>query len=327
MVRYRLVEQGRENQPRVSWIKIPLIVNGRNQAYFIVMESREFLDYYDEYSIRIAFILLQSVYEQMVVAQMTGDIGFENFIHFVVNSEESEIGNAIYRANVQGIYFLEQYIYIMFRQTNEAVSSKVQRRILERLFRKCFVSADNRLAFLDENEGMLFLDAEQWKKSGKEELRDYLIKFQRLICEQFPEMKMEFAILNTPTSINELKYNIEKCKRVLDMGEIICPKQNIWDYETLGPLVWLQIPEKELQDMLVGYKALLKDEKNVELLLTLKIYLENNMNFSVTAEKMYVHINTIRKRIEKINDFLNLDFTDPIVRLKTELLLQYMNLE
>ena len=41
-----------------------------------------------------------------------------------------------------------------------------------------------------------------------------------------------------------------------------------------------------------------------ELLKTLKIYLENNMNYSVTAEKMYVHINTIRKRIDKVNDLV-----------------------
>lgn len=46
---------------------------------------------------------------------------------------------------------------------------------------------------------------------------------------------------------------------------------------------------------------MMEEEKNIELLKTLKIYLENNMNYSVTAEKMYVHINTIRKRIDKVN--------------------------
>lgn len=95
----------------------------------------------------------------------------------------------------------------------------------------------------------------------------------------------------------------------------------------MGPLVWLQIPEEELKVMLHGYEELLQDEKNAELLRTLKIYLENNMNYSVTAEKMFVHINTIRKRIDKLHDLLNTDWDDYLVRLKTELLLQFLNLE
>ena len=40
---------------------------------------------------------------------------------------------------------------------------------------------------------------------------------------------------------------------------------------------WIEIPENELKEMF--------------------------MNYSVTAEKMYVHINTIRKRIDKVNDY------------------------
>ena len=52
----------------------------------------------------------------------------------------------------------------------------------------------------------------------------------------------------------------------------------------------------------------MEEEKNIELLKTLKIYLENNMNYSVTAEKMYVHINMIRKRIDKVNDLVKIDW-------------------
>ena len=55
---------------------------------------------------------------------------------------------------------------------------------------------------------------------------------------------------------------------------------------------------------------MMEEEKNIELLKTLKIYLENNMNYSVTAEKMYVHINTIRKRIDKVNDLVKIDWAN-----------------
>ena len=68
--------------------------------------------------------------------------------------------------------------------------------------------------------------------------------------------------------------------------------------------------------MLRKYRELMEEEKNIELLKTLKIYLENNMNYSVTAEKMYVHINTIRKRIDKVNDLVKIDWEDHVDRLR-----------
>ena len=57
---------------------------------------------------------------------------------------------------------------------------------------------------------------------------------------------------------------------------------------------------------------------------TLRIYLENNMNFSVTADAMFVHINTIRKRIDRASDMFGSDWNDPVERMKTSLLLQYL---
>lgn len=158
-------------------------------------------------------------------------------------------------------------------------------------------------------------------------LKDKLTFFYNQLKKQMPGMELEFGILDTPARIAEMKSSIEKCQKVLDMGRILRPDAMIWDYESLGPLVWLQIPEEELKVMLHGYEELLQDEKNAELLRTLKIYLENNMNYSVTAEKMFVHINTIRKRIDKLHDLLNTDWDDYLVRLKTELLLQFLNLE
>lgn len=139
-------------------------------------------------------------------------------------------------------------------------------------------------------------------------------------------MELEFAVLREGKKMSELKSSVETCGKVMKMGKKLCPKKKIWDYEMIGPFAWLQIPEKELEQMLSEYQDMMKDEKNVELLRTLKVYLENNMNFSVTAEKMYVHINTIRKRIDKLDRMLQIDWDSYISRLKIEILLQFLEL-
>ena len=112
----------------------------------------------------------------------------------------------------------------------------------------------------------------------------------------------------------------------MGMGKRLFPDKKIWDYEMLGPYAWIDIEEEELEAMLAKYRALMDDEKNRELLKTLKVYLENNMNYSITAEKMYVHINTIRKRISKVREMLDVSLEDRITRLKVEMLLQFLTL-
>lgn len=52
-----------------------------------------------------------------------------------------------------------------------------------------------------------------------------------------------------------------------EYGEMIYPSLFAWEYSQLGALAWLDIPEEELTHMLSAYSVLLKDEKNIELLL------------------------------------------------------------
>lgn len=108
------------------------------------------------------------------------------------------------------------------------------------------------------------------------------------------------------------------------IGRIALPEQSVLDYDELGILTWLDIPDEELKQLLEQFRELMKAEKNRELLQTLKVYLENNMNFSVTAEKLYVNINTIRRRIEKINELIQIDWENYFERTKIGLMLQFL---
>ena len=45
------------------------------------------------------------------------------------------------------------------------------------------------------------------------------------------------------------------------------------------------------------------------------------MNYSLTAKQLFMHINTVRKRIEEINDLVDFDIEDPLYRLKLEIIL------
>lgn len=326
MARYRLINQDNSDTARVSWIIMPIVMDGVIQAYFVVMESREFIDYYDEYSIRIAFLMLQGVYEQIMVVRNVGNIGFENFIHFALNYNEEDSKKLTYQANMQGISMSTNYIYTVFQQCNEKLNARSERRNFVEIFRQSSMEKIGKIAFLDENEGIILLEADELGKKDEMYLRKVFEDFRGRVADRFEGMELEFGVCRAAKNLMEINSCIKKCRKVLQIGRRICPQESVWFYEMLGALTWLQIPEDELEALLGEYRILMEDEKNVEILRTLKIYLENNMNFSVTAEKMYVHINTIRKRIDKVNQLIDIDWDSHIARLKIELLLQFLDL-
>lgn len=326
MTRIRLSNEGEEDGPRVSWVVMPISVGGVAQAYFVVMESREFLDYYDEYSIRIAYLLLQAIYEQIVIAQSIGNIGFENLVLLAMHSQREDEGRLLYQAGQQGISMNTRYVCVLFEQVNTEVSARNNRDNYVSVFQNSDLSKNAKLAFLDENTGVILSEMEEPLKYKNEEVERMLLCFEKKIREKCPEMCLEFAVLREGKRLSELKLAVEKCEKIMRMGRKLYPTKKVWDYDLVGPFTWLQIPEDELDRLLFTYKNLMKDEKNVDLLRTLKIYLENNMNFSVTAEKMYVHINTIRKRIDKLNTMLEIDWDSYMSRLKAEILLQFLEL-
>ncbi len=327
MTRYRLIDPLNPNGPRISWVLIPIIMNEVTQAFFVVMESKEFLDYCDEYSIRIAFLELQSLYEQIMVAQSIGNIGFENFVLYALNYDEKDQDRLIYQASQHGISMSKKYICIMFSQTkDETVSARDERKSFERVFLDSAVSKSGKMAFLEENRGIILWDSQGKDKCGLEYFCQMLEEFRLKIKEKCNGMELEFAVYRDETNLRFLKDSVKKCQKVMAMGKKLFPQRHIWDYEMLGPYAWIEIQEDELEAMLRPYRLLLQDERNREPLKTLKVYLENNMNFSITAEKMYVHINTIRKRIDKMKELLELSLDDRIARLKLEMVLQFLNL-
>lgn len=38
-------------------------------------------------------------------------------------------------------------------------------------------------------------------------------------------------------------------------GKYHIPRKDIWEYEMLGPLTWIEIPENELKEMLRKYRS------------------------------------------------------------------------
>ena len=312
--------------PRVSWVVMPSRIHGQTQAYFAVIEAHELLDYYDEFSIRIAYLMLQSLYEQISGAKDAGYMGFENFIHFAMSCEADETGKVISQAGVQGISMSTVYDHAVIRILN--FSARDRRTELLDAFSKVRCSRVGKLTILGDRELLLLIESASKKQRSAEEMRDLVEEYLDSVRKVIPNAEMKCGICREGSTLRDIRRCVEKCRKVIDMGSIIRPDEKICDYDMLGPLTWLNIPEDELNGLLARFRPLMRDEKGRELLHTLKVYLANNMNYSLTADLLFAHINTIRKRIDRIMEeeaFAGVDWDNTVERVKMILLLQFLD--
>ena len=325
MSRYRMIQSDNADGPRVSWIIMPITVNGIIQAYFVLMEARSMLDYYDEFAIRIAYMVLQSLYEQISGAKDAGYMGFENFIHFAMSCGEEDTQRVISQAGIQGISMNISYDYALIHISGINVST--ERAKLIKIYHESDCAHYGKFTILDDSHLLILLEPKSNTDRSEAKVKSLISELMARLAKKYPSLDMRCGICREGKSLRYIRGCIKKCQRVLDMGHLLYPDLDIYDYEMLGPLTWLDIPDVELERMLDKYKVIQDEDKNKELLKTLKVYLENNMNYSSTADKLYVHINTIRKRIDKINNLLDVDWDNSVERMKNLILLQFIDEE
>lgn len=324
MTRFRLIRGESQGQPRVSWVTIPILVAGAPQAYFCVMESRRFLDFCDEYSIRVAYLALLSIYEQIVALRDSYNIGFEQLLHLAMDTSEDNTHRLLYQANQQGLSPDETFVYALFSHDHKSFDIRSNRNAVMDLYRHCGLEPRGKIAFLSRNEGIILFRSKTQNEEEKRQIMSILQEFQEKLSRKFQGMEWTLAWNYELRRLTDTRRAVEKGRRMLKIGSIAFPDRRILDDNDLGILTWLEIPDEELKKMLEDFQTLLQAEKNRELLKTLKVYLENNMNYSVTAEKMYVNINTIRRRIEKVNELVDVDWDNYYTRMKIGLMLQFM---
>ena len=324
MTRYRLLRGEAQGQPRISWVTIPIMVGGAPQAYFCVMESRRFLDFCDEYSMRIAYLALLSIYEQIVALRDSYNVGFEQLVHLALEGNDEDSYRLHYQANQQGISLEESYIYVLFQHDHKDFDVRTRRNVVMDQFLHCGLESRARMAFLSRTEGIILVRTSGSNEGERKQIKEMLMDFQSRLTRKFEDMEWNFAVCFEPRRLSEIRMCVDKGRKTLRIGKIALPNTRMLDYNDLGILTWLDIPDEELRQLLEDFRALMHAEKNRELLYTLKIYLENNMNYSLTAEKLYVNINTIRRRIEKVNELVDIDWSNYYTRTKIGLMLQFM---
>lgn len=324
MIRYRFRDE-RYDRP-YSWITIPIKVGNTIKAYFTLVEKTELIDYFDQFSIRIGFLLLQSLYEQMVAVREIEDSGFEKFSLDLISGYLNNHEDIVKRALELDIYESDKHLMLLMRQENKNISIYNKREEVRKAMSNSFDIEGFRSAIIDRNSLLVLIPVQN--KNDEEfilnHIDDEIIKLRKRLEINIHGSSYIFSMSDIPEDIFEFKRNYFRCEQTLKMGKILYPNKTKTMYSQLGPFSWMDIEEQELKYFKGKFDSLLKKDGTDDLIQTLKMYLECNMNYSQTAKNMFIHINTVRKRIEETSHIMDIDLENPMDRLNLEILLKLL---
>lgn len=148
---------------------------------------------------------------------------------------------------------------------------------------------------------------------GDSQIKDALTKFTNELLDNLAfnyVQDVHMGIGSKAACLTDLHQRFQEAKVALELGKAL-GKGTVSCFDELGVLKFIfTAPAQELQEFahrILG-KVLAYDlEMETDLLNTLEVYIEHQCQISKCAEALYVHENTLRNRLKKIEQLLNYD--------------------
>ncbi|WP_040206744.1 sugar diacid recognition domain-containing protein [Neobacillus jeddahensis] len=127
--------------------------------------------------------------------------------------------------------------------------------------------------------------------------------------EKSQKEPFKMAIGSFHSDLDGISKSYQEAVTTLKVGRKLAPKKNIYFYEDYKLPVFLARADQLGVDEEIGpyFQQLKEQDKKGELLETLFVYVEENGDTQKVVERLFIHRNTLRYRLERITDLTKKD--------------------
>lgn len=317
---YEYLRQQIENRQQYI-VKVKL--NLRERLYLVITEEEDSFDVMDAIATESAIWALQfELVRQYSVTEL--EKKFQNDImHNILNGKIDSISELQKNTSLLGVPINGSFRVIVFGLKGEDrdkrdFKSKISDTHLLSDAIACQMTNVKIYNDLDRIVVVKEVNKEQTQEEYRQEIREIVDKVQAYVSRQDKELQVKAGVgkvvegvINLPDSFKEAN---EPFTFVDIAGEISEDgNSQVTLFSDLGIfklLCQLDNPELLLEYVPEGLQKLYnyKKPQRDDLLITLKTYLDRNLNLSKTAQDLFVHYKTASYRIEKIAKITGVDF-------------------
>ena len=296
------------------WLVSPIDIDHRTDAFLVVMEGPEPVTVVDRMTLRVGQSLLRTLYERKKFSVLLQDMHFENLAHSCIESSGYAGKKLLALAKEYGISLYSRYQMVYMENPDGPAAPEDFQPV-----RNLLLPVGGRQVFSGE-KSCLFLIPFHEDPQRQEGIRKLVDRLPDILTGTPGLQHYHLGICLQPESLLNTGDNLSRCRRSVTIGRRLDSGKRVHHYSDLGPFAWIDIHEDTMSDLVRQLRSALPEDADT-LLHTLKVYLGCRMNYSLTAQELYLHINTVRKRIETVRDAISYNLDDPLERLKLELLL------
>ncbi|MBQ9075667.1 MAG: helix-turn-helix domain-containing protein [Mogibacterium sp.] len=216
-------------------------------------------------------------------------------------------------------------VYLRFNRMNNQLPLSYICDILEDTF------ADSP-AFIHDNAVLAFINTGRLCSAAQDQPSEYLPVLNEKLRHLAEQMGMYAGISNEFSDIFSIRVYYLQARSASENGTLLAPQGTLFYFESyaLTEMVINSLgglpPEAYYP---AGFASLLEHDKDggISYLQTLTAFLEENMSYTATAKRLYIHRSTLIDRISRIERELGIDLRDSDRRLQLEILLKAISIE
>lgn len=316
---------------KCPWISIPLVLRGRLVRKIIIWESDERIDYYSLLSIRIATALLTEILEQLYIYQNFEGRYYDDLIKAAINGELDSFGRVKeFLGNIEKIRVeVEKPFIVSCIESGDGNINLINKR--EEIYKSVLSILDhnkNIYGIVDDDKIVILTQVDGEPGQIKRLKSDYKMVLEKL-NETIGGCNCRIGVGTAVEDVLSVKRSFIEALKALEVGKYIYGDRSVVAFEDLGPFGLLRLENIQRRDFGSNFDKimpLLNHDNSEELLETLQAYLESESNFNIASNRLFLHTNTVRYRIAKIQEMCDIDLNDPMERLKTEITLKFLEL-
>lgn len=314
-----------------SWVDMTIKINNVPLATVTVWEENRIIDYYDLFALRLAYTLLTEIYQQIYIMNSFERMFYDDFIKSLLNDKldnKEKLTKAIKGINDFRLNINSKFICIAFVQEKKGPSLYA---IKEKLYNTLLlgISKDEAIfGIIDDNTLVIIKDVVSYKNDVVYNVRKEINELLEKIRNALNDVLFKVGIGDVVDDICFIKRSYYEALKAIEIGKYIYSKKNVVSFEELGPFGLFRLEDLQRKSFGGTFKSIapiFEESNSEELLSTLKVYLESESNCNIAAQKLFIHSNTVRYRIAKIQELCNIDLEDPIERLKMEIALSFID--
>ena len=176
------------------------------------------------------------------------------------------------------------------------------------------------LSFIENNTVLVCFAPFPLDKESQSKISFFILSAAKRVREQMSHRKWSFCVGSPASDFCEFAESFRTAQQTANIVRTLKAYEPVSFYENwYMHMLLLQEPKTRLSDYM--RRTLAPILENTDYVNTLSDYLTFGENLKVTAEHLHIHTNTLKYRLNKISELLNVDLTNPNVRFRLRMVI------